>query len=123
MLRAQTRKLQLAHDIDFEQIEAQVPKNFTGADFYGLTSQTLLHALRKKIAGLQALYDEARSGTENLNFNSFMAQLIADDPAKAVTVITTEDFLAAVQKQQPSVTEKELQSYLELEKKYSAAEN
>lgn len=44
IIKAQTRHLNLDQDINWERVLSHVPKNFTGADFYGLTSKAVMAA-------------------------------------------------------------------------------
>lgn len=44
ILKAQTRKIKLSQDFDYQRVLEHVPENFTGADFYGLTSRSLMKA-------------------------------------------------------------------------------
>ena len=53
ILKAQTRKFELNEDVNFEEIEENIPKNFTGADFGGLTNEAYLHATKRKIAEIE----------------------------------------------------------------------
>ena len=39
----------MSDDFNFNEIIEKIPKNFTGADFYGLTSQSVLIAIKRKI--------------------------------------------------------------------------
>lgn len=50
ILRAQTRHLNLAPLLDWERVLQQVPANFTGADFYGLTSKAVMAAAERTIS-------------------------------------------------------------------------
>jgi peroxin-6 len=49
ILEAQTNKLNLGKDVDFGAVVDNLPPNFTGADFYGLTSKAVTNALNKRI--------------------------------------------------------------------------
>ena len=44
ILKAQTRNIKLPENFDFEKVVDAVPENFTGADFYGLTSRSIMKA-------------------------------------------------------------------------------
>lgn len=45
ILRAQTRNSRLEENFDFDSMIEKVPQNFTGADFYGLTSKAMMRAV------------------------------------------------------------------------------
>ena len=49
ILKAQTRKLNLAENFDYDKVLENIPKNFTGADFYGLTSKSIMRAADRAI--------------------------------------------------------------------------
>ena len=48
--------MNLEKDVNFETLVHMIPDNFTGADFYGLTSQAVLLAVKRKIAKINKLY-------------------------------------------------------------------
>lgn len=48
-MQAQTRRMKLADDVDFDQIAAMLPPNFTGADFSALTTESYMLAVKEKI--------------------------------------------------------------------------
>ena len=43
----------LDDDVNYEELEKKIPKIFTGADFYGLTSQTLIFSVKNKIKEIE----------------------------------------------------------------------
>ena len=49
ILQAQTNKLTLSENVDFGVVVDGLPQNFTGADFYGLTSKAVTNALNRRI--------------------------------------------------------------------------
>ena len=51
ILKAITRKFDLAEDVDFCEISKLCPPIMTGADLYGLSSDAMLRALRRAVAG------------------------------------------------------------------------
>lgn len=52
VLKAQTRKFTLADDVDLDAVIEQCPLNFTGADFYALSSSSLAAALKDRVEAL-----------------------------------------------------------------------
>jgi peroxin-6 len=52
ILRAITRKFQLASDVDLAGVAKKCPSNLTGADLYSLCSDAMLGALRRQISSL-----------------------------------------------------------------------
>lgn len=53
ILQAQTSKLALEEDVDFGAIVDNLPTNFTGADFYGLTSKAVTNSLNRRIGQIE----------------------------------------------------------------------
>jgi peroxin-6 len=53
ILRALTRKFNLDPNLNLSAIAAHCPFNFTGADFYALCADALLHALTHKVDELE----------------------------------------------------------------------
>jgi peroxin-6 len=53
ILKAQTRNSKLQNNFDYDLIVDQVPTNFTGADFYGLTSKAMMRAVERSIIKLE----------------------------------------------------------------------
>ena len=49
ILEAQTRKMNLAVDVDFTKVASLLPPNFTGADFSALTSESYMIAVKERI--------------------------------------------------------------------------
>jgi len=52
VLKAQTRKFTLAEDADLDAVVERCPTNFTGADFYALSSSALAAALKDRVEAL-----------------------------------------------------------------------
>lgn len=68
ILKAQTRKFQIDPDVNFNDIEELVPKNFTGADFAGFTNEAYMQAARRRIQEIQdELKESDQDGTGYLN--------------------------------------------------------
>lgn len=53
ILKALTRKFNLHPDLKLASVVAHCPFNYTGADFYALCADALLHALSCKVAELE----------------------------------------------------------------------
>lgn len=53
ILQALTRKFNLHPNLNLASIAAHCPFNYTGADFYALCADALLHALSSKVAELE----------------------------------------------------------------------
>lgn len=50
IMKALTRTLPIGEDVDLREIVEKLPKNFTGADCYGLTSKAVMRAVERCIA-------------------------------------------------------------------------
>ncbi|KAE9097388.1 hypothetical protein PF007_g16634 [Phytophthora fragariae] len=57
VLKAQTRKFTLAEDANLEAVIEHCPTNFTGADFYALSSSALAAALKDRVEALDQQLD------------------------------------------------------------------
>ena len=53
ILKALTRKFNLHTDLNLSSVAASCPFHYTGADFYALCGDALLHALSCKVAKLE----------------------------------------------------------------------
>ena len=53
ILNALTRKFKLHSNLNLSSVAAHCPFNYTGADFYALCADALLHALSCKVAELE----------------------------------------------------------------------
>lgn len=117
ILKAQTRKFTLSADVDLDAIEANTPKNFTGADFYALTSGSIIKATQRKIKELDALFEKEKSlGICKIGFEEWSRKLTAD---QIKIEVTSSDLLESLADVKPSVSEKELKKYEELKQKFS----
>ncbi|RLN55642.1 hypothetical protein BBJ28_00012291 [Nothophytophthora sp. Chile5] len=60
VLKAQTRKFALGDEADLEAVVEQCPTNFTGADFYALSSGALAAALKDRVEALDRQIEDLR---------------------------------------------------------------
>ena len=92
ILKAQTRKLNVDENVDFNKLIQEIPLNFTGADFYGLTSQSVIRSAKKLIKDIQLQYENERLQEPNLSFNQYI-QIIQDNRKDLCEIkIKMEDF-------------------------------
>ncbi|XP_030051543.1 peroxisome biogenesis factor 6 [Microcaecilia unicolor] len=89
VLKAITRKFKLDPFVNLSCIIEKCPQQLTGADLYALCSDAMMSAIKRKVKSLEQGLD-----TE-----------------KSELVISTEDFLQAAAKLQPSLSEQELLHY------------
>jgi len=115
ILQAQTRKLNLANNVNFERLIEKIPNNFTGADFYGLTSISVLRALKRRIGEINVLYKEKGGGE---GFNGFVEKLMKEKPEISDIQVCEEDFEEGAKNVKPSVSMEELKNYENLREKF-----
>ncbi|BFZ12137.1 hypothetical protein BsWGS_15176 [Bradybaena similaris] len=89
ILRALTKKFNLAAGLSLESVAERCPGNLTGADLYALCADAMLCAIRRKI-------------------NAFESGELEKDEAVEVN---EEDFSKALESLVPSVSEEELEKY------------
>ena len=114
ILEAQTRKLKVDENVDFNKLIQEIPLNFTGADFYGLTSQSVIRSAKKLIKDIQLQFENERLQEPDLSFNQYI-QIIQDNRKDLCEIkIKMEDFLETLSEITPSVSLQELEKYKEL---------
>ncbi|XP_014665905.1 PREDICTED: peroxisome assembly factor 2-like [Priapulus caudatus] len=94
ILTALTRKFNFSEDVDIREIVDDCPANLTGADFYALCSDSMLHAITRNM-------DELERGT-----------LKEED---IQVTVNQSDFRIALRNLVPSVSENELARYQDLD--------
>ena len=88
ILRALTKKMNLAEDCDLEQLSADLPDNLTGADLSSLVSEAAMEAIKRTI------------------------EMIEDTGDRDVEArVCQDDLRTALDKLKPSVREEELRNY------------
>ena len=107
VLRALTRKFQLAEDVDLHVVAARCPARFTGADMYALCSDAWMAALKRQMGSLATL--DAADGAAS--------QPASADGAAEIDV-SQEDFLLALLRLKPSLGEEEVKRYDDLHAQY-----
>ncbi|KIK91651.1 hypothetical protein PAXRUDRAFT_830652, partial [Paxillus rubicundulus Ve08.2h10] len=129
ILRALTRKFNLDPNLDLSAIAAHCPFNFTGADFYALCADALLHALSHKVDELEKQRGQSHYIIIGSNLFYLVAQLnslpefhhhpvspqffVAEmvSGSQLQLVVSSGDFLLALQELIPSISESELSHY------------
>lgn len=124
IMQASTRKFRLAPDVDLSEVVAHVPATCTGADFSAVAAQALMRALKRRVAELEeelgVLNEEEGEGGKDegvLSLRTFLGQLA---PEELEARVKQEDFLAAAEAVNPSVTHEELQHYEKLRAQFSS---
>ncbi|ORX84764.1 AAA-domain-containing protein [Anaeromyces robustus] len=114
------RKFNLHPDLDLAEIAEQCPFNYTGADFYALCSDAILKAMIRTISHIDKKIDELNSENKNANpiTPAYYLDNMAEESEKTVQV-TKEDFQNALNELIPSVSEKDLEHYREIQQRFS----
>ncbi|XP_063959039.1 peroxisomal ATPase PEX6-like [Lytechinus pictus] len=97
ILHALTRKFNLSPSLDLDVIAEQCPLTLTGADFYALCSDAMLGAIKRKIASLEA----------------------GETTDQSSIVVEENDFLQALDRLVPSISELELNHYKQIQNRIS----
>ncbi|XP_054460043.1 peroxisomal ATPase PEX6 isoform X2 [Anoplopoma fimbria] len=98
VLQAILRKFQLDSSVDLQQVVDSCPAHMTGADLYALCSDAMTAAIKRKISLIDAGLDSE------------------DSPV----LVSVEDFSSALESFKPSVSEKELLRYKNIQQKLTA---
>ncbi|CCK72623.1 AAA family ATPase peroxin 6 KNAG_0K02600 [Huiozyma naganishii CBS 8797] len=117
ILKALTRKFDLAEDVDLLELAQRCPFNYTGADFYALCSDSILNAMTRVAGDVDRkveAYNEQNDAHVSVNkwFDS-----VAKEEDTAVQV-QMSDFVKALQETKPSVSKEELAHYLQVKKTF-----
>ncbi|KAI6038954.1 AAA-domain-containing protein [Pisolithus marmoratus] len=114
ILQALTRKFKLHPDVDLYAIACQCPMTYTGADFYALCADAMLHALSRKVQMLEV----KRNYLNTLQQSQISSQFYISEMLSAGDMeftIAMEDFMVALQELTPSITEEELGYYISIQ--------
>jgi hypothetical protein len=112
---ALSRKFKLDPDVHMDTILAKCPLTFTGADFYALCSGALAHALKRRVAELQA-------HIASLDPELMMTprKLLAGMSEEELDVtVKHDDYLNALATTVPSVSADEIRHYESLREQFS----
>lgn len=130
ILQALTRKFKLDSDVgDLSAVAEQCPLNLTGADFYALCSDAMLKAMTRKaaevdekIATLNATPVEQRDAVHPwpITPQYYLAEMAQASEIEVKVALV--DFEAALRELVPSVSEREMEHYREVQRKFSAPE-
>ncbi|KAG6376029.1 P-loop containing nucleoside triphosphate hydrolase protein [Boletus reticuloceps] len=120
ILKALTRKFNLHPSLKLSSIVAQCPFNYTGADFYALCADALLHALAHKVAEFEKeraqLNASSKYQQHPISPQFFIAEMKSD--ADLQLVVRAEDFNLALEELIPSVSNSELLHYASIQKNW-----
>lgn len=113
ILKALTRKFKLHPDIDLPAIASQCPLTYTGADFYALCADTMLHALSRKVSLLESKRNHLNAlpkfQPHPISCQFYISEMVSE--ADLEVIICMEDFMDALNELTPSVNDEELAYY------------
>lgn len=121
ILTALTRKFTLGSDVDLAHLAEKCPFNYTGADFYALCSDAMLNAMTRTASEIDEkvrIYNKTHEETISVRY---WFDRIAKPENTNVTVGMT-DFLKAQKDLIPSVSEGELQHYLQVKENFETSD-
>ncbi|KAF9228544.1 AAA-domain-containing protein [Gyrodon lividus] len=122
ILRALTRKFNLHPSLSLSAIAASCPFNYTGADFYALCADALLHALSHKVDELERQRAQLNTLPEfhhhPISPQFFIAEMVS--ASQLQLVVSSEDFLQAVEELVPSISQSELSHYALIQQYWSS---
>ncbi|CAI5719485.1 unnamed protein product [Hyaloperonospora brassicae] len=121
VLKAQTRKFLLTEDVDLDAVVEHCPTNFTGADFYALSSSALAAALKDRVKSLDRQLDEINAkdcySSSPLTMRLLLNRL---SPEELRVPVGQEHFMTALSHVVPSVSPAEIRHYEKLKEEYSS---
>jgi peroxin-6 len=123
VLEAQTRKIKLAEDVSFYDLEKVIPQNLTGADFSALVSQAYLAAIGRYKDRLVELVVQREEVMTRRSVRKVLGEIKASDFDEYVGLISIQvneaDFLGVVGNVKPSVSEADLKNYEKLQGQFA----
>ncbi|KAH0830459.1 AAA-domain-containing protein [Lanmaoa asiatica] len=120
ILKALTRKFSLHPSLDLSSIAACCPFNYTGADFYALCADALLHALSCKVAELEKERAELNA-LPQYKQHPISPQFFISEVKSEVDlqlVVKVEDFGLALEELIPSISHSELLHYASVQRNW-----
>ncbi|BFZ63652.1 peroxisomal assembly protein [Saitoella coloradoensis] len=114
ILQALTRKFRLSPSLDLANIANACSFTYTGADFYALCSDAMLKAMTRQAAAVDR---KVKSHVPPISTHYFFDHLATEEDTEVV--VTEEDFMKAMDELVPSVSEKELAHFKEIQSKFS----
>ncbi|KAF8652744.1 hypothetical protein AX16_004241 [Volvariella volvacea WC 439] len=126
ILEALTRKFRLDPSFNLRNFADQCPFNFTGADFYALSSDALLNAMSRKANELEKKLAELNidppKATQQRHPYPLTPQYYLTEmasPEDTTVLVTYEDFELALKSLIPSVSVQEMEHYKRIQQRFS----
>lgn len=123
ILEALTRKFRLDSSLNLRDIAEKCPFNYTGADFYALCSDAMLNAMSRKAMELEDKIAELNKGLRDTRHpfpitpQYYLSELAT--PEEILVTVNHEDFLLALEKLVPSVSQAEMDHYAQVQKRFT----
>ena len=135
ILKAQTRKMNLSPDVDLTALANTMPKTYSGADLYALSTEALMLAMREKVDSLVDSVEQKReeiernegeaegdsSEEEGDPENAAKGKPKEEESALAAIVVTQAHLLEAKQSAAPSITVGDLARYQAMKEQFDTA--
>eukprot|EP00755_Sulcionema_specki_P024838 Sspe_Gene.15349::Locus_5344_Transcript_1_2_Confidence_0.800_Length_3013::g.15349::m.15349/K13339/PEX6, PXAAA1; peroxin-6 len=133
ILKAQTRKMNLAPDVSLLSLAESMTKNYSGADMYAICTEALMLAMREKMDELmkrveerkEQQYSAAKAEVADRSLDSSDEEGEEQAPADSIASIEVrqEHFLTALKSCTPSITPETLARYEALRKKFMGGDD
>lgn len=118
ILQALTRKFNLDPDLDLMKIAQSCPFNFTGADFYALCSDSILNSMIRLSGEIDDRINKLNKELgHEINTRIFFEKY--STPEDTNVVVNEADFIKALDALSPSVSQEELNHYLNIKKLFT----
>jgi SpoVK/Ycf46/Vps4 family AAA+-type ATPase len=121
IIRALTRKFDMADDVTIDRITDMCPDNFTGADFYGMCSNALAMAIKRRALEIDAEVETLREvdmySEREMTTQLWLANATAEELAVKVSMC---DFEMSVKGVVPSVSRADVAKYRRLRDQFSS---
>ena len=121
IIRALTRKFTMESNVTINKISNMCPDNFTGADFYGMCSNALAMAIKRRAleidAEVQLLQEVDCYSEREMTTQSWLANASEEELKVKVSM---SDFEISLKGVVPSVSKADVAKYLRLRDQFSA---
>eukprot|EP01064_Diplonema_japonicum_P013999 TRINITY_DN21524_c0_g1_i1.p1 TRINITY_DN21524_c0_g1~~TRINITY_DN21524_c0_g1_i1.p1 ORF type:complete len:883 (+),score=244.31 TRINITY_DN21524_c0_g1_i1:72-2651(+) len=120
ILKAQTRKMKLDDDVDFLGLTKTMPKTYSGADLYALSTEALMLAMRSAVDNLITTVEEQRKQAEEQEEEDEGHQPAQPPTASLNTVVVSQKhFIDAKNSTTPSITVGDLARYQAMREQFT----
>ena len=121
IIQALTRKFDMGNDVTVDLISDMCPDNFTGADFYGMCSNALAMAIKRRALEIEAevknLQEVDMYSEREMTVQLWLANATEEELAVKVNLI---DFQISVKDIVPSVSRADVAKYRRLREQFSS---